>query len=295
MDETAGVATPSRGRRLRRAGSRAAVVLGFAVGGWLALTGSASADATPPPAPVPASLSGGVGSLVGSVSAPLTPVIGQVVAPVVPVVASPVVDVVAPVGPQVATLVAPAVQTLSVVLAPVSTTLAPLASALSPVLTPVTDPLASGLTTDGPCVAVEGLVTAVVDSSPARPLAGSGANPGPLAGPLPAQAAPPGRGTTFGDPVSGDSTCAAPNTGMDSDPLAAPSDGPAAHGGSAPVSPAGAPCSGVLTSFPSGVGHLLGAAADPAALPALTLVSHAWSCDDAALLALASEPGFSPA
>ena len=290
VDETTGVATPSRGRRLRRAGSRAAVVLGFAVGGWLAVTGSASAGTTSLPAPPPASLSGG--AIVGLASAPLPPVVSQVVGPVLPVVAAPVVD---KVWAQVAGMVAPAVQTLSAALAPVDTTLTPLTSALGPVLGPVTDPLASGLTTDGPCVAVQDFLTAAVDSPPARPFTGTGVDARPLAERLPAQAASPGWGTTFGDLVSGDSTGPAPTTGTDLDRLTVPSDGPAAGGGSAPVSPAGAPCSGVPTSCPSGVGQLLGAAVDSAALPAFTLVSRAWSCDDAVLKALASEPGFSPA
>ena len=292
MEETTWVATPFRYRRLRRNGSRAAVVLGFAIRGWLVLAGSASPGTTPPPAPVPASLSGCVGSIAGAVSVQLTPVIGQVVAPVVPVVAAPAVDVVAPVGPQVAAMVAPAVQTLSAVLAPVDTILAPLTPALSPVLTPVTDPLASGLTTDGPCVAVEGLLTAVVHSSPARTLAGTGVDAGPLAGRLPAHAAPPGRGTTLGDPVSGNSPSAAPTTGTDPDRLAAPSDGPAADGGSDPVSPSGGLCSGVPTSCPSGVGQLLGTATDAAALPVLTVSSFAWPATNAFVLTLA--PALSP-
>ena len=50
------IAISSRGHRLRRAATRTAVVLGFAVGGWLVATGSASADTAPPQPPASASL-----------------------------------------------------------------------------------------------------------------------------------------------------------------------------------------------------------------------------------------------
>ena len=220
--------------------------------------------------------------------------VGPVVVPVVSVVAARLVDVVAPVVPQVRTRVGPAAQTLSAVAAPVTTSLAPVTSARSPVLTPVTDSLASSLTTDGLPVAVQGPVDAVVYSA-------CGTGTGTLVGPLPASLAPlphtspAGRGTTLGDPVVGDVVGPAPITGTAPDPVVAPIDGPPADGGGTPVRPAGAPCSGVVTSSTPGVGQLLGAAADPGALPLRTVAPLTWSRDNTLVLVLASEPGFSPA
>ncbi len=157
---------------LPRVAARTCMIVGLAVGGWLAFSASASAQTVPPPAPLAeaGSLLGGplspvarpVTPVVRAVSAPVPPALAPLVAPVRAEVVAPVVapvraEVVAPVvapfraavmdpavRPMIAPAVAPVVSVVDAaapVSAPVSQTLdpvlAPAADAAAPVLTPV--------------------------------------------------------------------------------------------------------------------------------------------------------------
>ncbi len=154
--------------RIAVAAARTFAVLGFAIVGWFALSGSASANTPAPPPPPP--LVSGVSSLLGAVLTPLPPVVQQVVAPLAPVVHQPPAQQpAAPPAPVVQTIVtplAPVVQTIVTPLAPVLQTLVPavqqitapplqavapvvnsVAGVLPPVLDPVVGPVSAMLTT----------------------------------------------------------------------------------------------------------------------------------------------------
>jgi hypothetical protein len=302
MDGTTEVTTVTRGDRLRRTVARSAVVLGFAVGGWLVVTGSAFADTAPSPPPVTGSLVGSVGSLVGSATAPLTPVVAQVVAPIDPVgvqVAANLATVVAPIAPVVAQVVAPVTQALTPVtaavapvLAPVTAAVAPVTDAVAPVLAPVTSALAPATAPLALPALAELLVAPAADvpADTTTIVPGADTLVGPLAGPS-STATPRPSGAPSGSvtaPVQL-ARAASPATA-----LASPVDGSAVPGSTIPTSPASTPCPGSGASSSTAAAQLLASVPDLQSEHLSTYVSLASSSVDATLLAAAREPGASP-
>jgi len=133
--------------RIAVAAARTSTVLGFAIVGWFALSGSASANTPAPPPPPP--LVSGVSSLLGAVLTPLAPVVLQVVAPLAPVVHQQPAAPPAPVVQTIVTPLAPVVQTIVTPLAPVVQTIV---TPLAPVVQTIVTPLAPVLQTLVPAV-----------------------------------------------------------------------------------------------------------------------------------------------
>jgi hypothetical protein len=122
------------------------------------LVGSTVGALTPVLAPVTAMLGSTAGSLVNPVLAPVAPTVGAVVNPVVAPILAPVAPVVAPVAP----VVAPIVEPVTPVVAPVAPVIAP----VTPVVAPIIAPIAPVIAPVAPVVTPVPVVTPAVVTPP---------------------------------------------------------------------------------------------------------------------------------
>jgi len=153
---------------LAQTGSTLGTTVGALAAPVTPLLGSTVGALTPVVAPVTAMLGSTAGSLVNPVLAPIAPALGSTVGAVVNPVLAPVVPVIAPtVGAVVNPVVAPILAPVEPVVAPVAPVVAPIVAPVTPVVAPVVPVVAPVIAPVAPVVApVAPVVTPIVTPPP---------------------------------------------------------------------------------------------------------------------------------